>query len=243
MNHNIVSKENQKTEAALVHDLVLAHRLVAALGLDDLTYTHISVRSKLNPDHYYIARLGPLFSQVTTEDIVQMDLAGRMIDGPAECNLTGQNFHSALYRHRPDVGAVLHIHAPNIIAVSTVEGGLQPYSQFSLVFYERLGYLPYEGLALEDQGCLSRDPAHVALLMPHHGAITLGKTLHEALFYALFLERSAEVQLKIMASGGKRLCLDPAVCRKTRDDMVAFEPDLGKRDWDALVLKYARAQT
>jgi ribulose-5-phosphate 4-epimerase/fuculose-1-phosphate aldolase len=233
----LMCEASEWAELALVQDLVQAHRLVAMLGLDDLTYTHISVRSKCNPDRYYIARLGPLFSQVAEEDIVQMDISGKMIAGPAECNLTGQNFHGALYRHRPDVGAALHTHTPNVIAVASLEGGLQACSQFSMIFYERVGYFPYDGLALADQGCLSQDPTHMALLMAHHGAITVGKTLHEALFYTLFLERAAEVQLKIMGSGGKPLLLDPEVCRKARDQMIDFEPDLGRRDWDALVLR------
>ena len=225
-----------RDEVDLIQELVQAHHLVALLGLDDLTYTHISMRSRVNPDHYYIARLGPLFSQVGVEDIVKMHLDGSFLEGPAECNLTGQNFHSALYRDRPDIHAAIHTHTANVIAVASLEGGLGVYSQFSMIFYERVGYLPYDGLALEAQGALSQAP-QVAVLMDNHGAITMGKTIQEALFYTLFLERAAEVQLKIMASGAKPILPQLEVCGKARDQMIAFEPDLGRRDWNALILK------
>ncbi len=224
-------------EPELVQSLVAAHHLVAMLGLDDLTYTHISVRSRINHECYYIARLGPLFSQVKSEDIIKLSLEGKFISGPYSCNITGQNLYGALYRDRPDVHAALHTHTPDVIAVASLEGGLANYSQFSMVFYERVGYFPYDGLALEKQGVLSNSAQQVALLMESHGAITMGKTLHEALFYALFLEKAAQVQLKMMATGIKPIIPSPEVSRRARDQMIAFEPDLGRRDWEALLMR------
>src|SRR5437016_4623617 len=58
-------------EQALVEELVLANRILASkeLGVLD-SYGHISVRSKANPNHYYIARwVAPAL--VTLNDIIE----------------------------------------------------------------------------------------------------------------------------------------------------------------------------
>lgn len=221
-------------EKELVEDLVIAYRLIALLGLDDLTYTHISVRSQENPRHYYMSRLGPLFSQVTSQDIVRMNDEGVLVEGRASCNVTGHNFHSALYRECPWIHAAFHLHTPHGVAVASQPEGLRPYSQWSYMFYERIGTLAYDGLALDFQKGLLKNENQVLILMENHGVLTLGKTLQEAFLYALFFEKAAQTQLLLMSASLTPKEPSPRICRKARDQMISFESDLGRRDWEAL---------
>lgn len=228
------------SEFHIRENLALAHQLTAFIGLDDLTYTHITARSVRQPDTYYIARLGVLFEEVTADDILHINASGEVIEGEGVFNITGHYIHQEIYAKNPHINAVIHTHTPNTIAVATLKAGLLPWSQFSFLFYENIGTTVYDALALGAQKTLVADLGNYpALLMQNHGAVTVGKTLHEAFFYMMFLEKAADVQLKLMAAGGDVHAVAPETCRQARDQMIQFEPDLGRRDWDALARKLA----
>lgn len=53
------------------------------------------------------------------------------------------------------------------------------------------------------------------LLAANHGVIVATETIAEAFDYLYFLERSAEVQLKALASGKPLKLIDEAVCIET----------------------------
>src|SRR6266550_882064 len=68
-------------EQALLEELVLANRMLAReLAILDIQ-GHATVRSKINPNHYYIARfLSP--GGLTTSDIIENDLDSKPVGGP-----------------------------------------------------------------------------------------------------------------------------------------------------------------
>ena len=113
-----------------------------------------------------------------------------------------------------------------------------PISQWALHLYEGVAYHAYDSLALnENQGDrLIRDLGNkFAMLMRNHGALTCGRTIHEALFYAYHLEKACQAQCLALASGAKLVLPPKEVCEKSVHDLLTFEKDLGKRDWDAWV--------
>src|ERR1700676_3162559 len=63
-----------RPEQALIDDLVLANRMLASqeLGFVD-AYGHVSVRSRINPGHFFVSRyVSP--GIVTANDIIENDL-------------------------------------------------------------------------------------------------------------------------------------------------------------------------
>ena len=224
-------------DTQVIEELALTHRIIAHLGLDDLTYTHITMRSIDHPGHYYIGRLGPLFSQITSSDIVLIQPDGQIANNlcGVTYNQTGHFVHNGIYESRPEIHAVIHTHTPNTIAIASMEGGLEFYSQFSYLFFENISVMAYDALALDECPQIPQSLGkNAALLMENHGAITVGKTIYEALFFTMFLEKAAQVQLKIMAAQGKPIRVSKNVCEIARDQMLNFEECLGKRDWLAL---------
>ena len=81
-------------------------------------FGHVSVRHDQNPDWFLIATaLAP--ELVTAGDLVVMDLDGAVVDsrGKASPVLYSERFiHAEIYRVRPDVHAVVHHHAPSMVA-------------------------------------------------------------------------------------------------------------------------------
>jgi ribulose-5-phosphate 4-epimerase/fuculose-1-phosphate aldolase len=220
-------------------DLAYAYRILAHLKLDDHTYTHLSIRTQ-DPNFFYIYPFGYRFEEVTANSLLTVSQSGEVVEGQeSHLNQTGYVIHGSLYRDRPDIEAIFHIHTPSIVAVSALADGLLPLSQWALHFYGRVGYHDYDSLTLDasSQGSqIARDlNGNFVLLMRHHGALTCGRTLQEALFYTYHLEKACQTQCLTLAMNRPLLTLSPETCERAVHDLLSFEKDLGARDWAAWV--------
>ena len=114
--------------------LAAAYRILAMLKMDDLTYTHLSVRHP-GEEVYYIYPFGLLFEEVTASSLLCVSLDGQVIEGSeSDYNRTGYVIHGSIYKSRPDVNSIFHFHTTAGVAVSAMNCGLLPLSQFSLHF-------------------------------------------------------------------------------------------------------------
>lgn len=220
------------------YNLAVAYQALAKLNLDDLTYTHLSAR-KPGEDAYYIYPFGLLFDEVTPENLIKVSLRGEILEGyEVQYNKTGYVIHGSIYRNRPDINAIFHIHTPEITAVSAMQKGLQPISQWALHFYNKVAYHDYNSLTLseiEHEKNLVRDLGDkYVMLLKHHGSITAGRTIHEAFFYTHHLQKACETQCLALQSGAELHQIPQEICEKTVEDLLSFEPDLGLRDWQAI---------
>ena len=215
-------------------DLCLAYHILAHLGLDDHTYTHLSARVP-GEETFLIYPFGLRFEEAQPQSLLRVSFDGEVLEGREhQYNKTGYVIHSAVYNARPDAVAAFHIHTPAIVAVSTTKAGLEPLSQWALHFYDQVNYHDYDALALSDaQGdAMAHDLGQKnILLMRHHGALTVGKTLAEALFYIYHLEMACKTQVMARSMNLPLCKLSSEVCQKSVDVLLNFEKDLGHRDW------------
>jgi ribulose-5-phosphate 4-epimerase/fuculose-1-phosphate aldolase len=230
---NTAGMSPQAVEAKTRHDLASLYRLVAHFRMTDLIDTHISARIPGTPDHFLINRYGVMFHEMRPQDLVKVDLEGRVLDdqsaGPLRVNAAGFTIHSAVHMARHDLACVIHTHTADGIAVSCQADGLLPISQHALKFYDRLGYHDYEGIALdleERERLVASLGHHRVMILRNHGLLAAGRTIAEAFVNIYFLERACQAQVKAM-SGGARLTLPSrAVCERTgrqfdRDESLA----------------------
>lgn len=234
------------SETLLRQQLAATYRILASLGLDDLTYTHLSARIP-GANTFFIYPLGLLFEEVTASSLLKVTLNGEVLEGSeAQYNRTGYVIHGTIYQQRPDINAIFHLHTEAGVAVSALECGLLPLSQFALHFYNRHSYHAYDALALEfarhGQGIVHDLGLHKAMFLRNHGTLTAGATIQEAFFYANYLERACRVQCTALSCHQKIVIPAPEVCEQAAQDMRNFEPDLGQRDWLALLRKLERQQ-
>lgn len=226
------------TESDIRYNLAVAYQALAKLQMDDLTYTHLSARIP-GENAYYIYPFGLLFKEVTPENLIKVSLDGVILEGfEAQYNKTGYVIHGSIYRHRPDINAVFHLHTPEMVAVSSMVGGLRPISQWALHFYNKIAYHEYNSLALsaeEHEQNLVRDLADkYVMLCKHHGSITTGRTIHEAFYYTHHLQQACKTQCLVSYSGVKVHEIAHQICEKSVGDLLSFESDLGLRDWQAI---------
>lgn len=228
---------------SLREDLAYAYRIIADMGLDDSTYAHISVR--VDQAHFLIMPFGLLFEEVTPECLLLVNLQGEIIEGSEQhYNKTGYAIHGTIYSGRPDISAVYHLHTSASIAVGASAKGLLPISQWALHFYEQVAYGTYDSLIVDEdtQGkkLLAELGDKKVMLMRNHGLLTCGQTLHEALFYIHHLENACRVQAFSQVPDGGWVLPPHEVCQQSCKDLLSFEKDLGKRDWDAYVRRMVR---
>ena len=102
--------------------------------------------------------------------------------------------HTACYASREDVGAVIHVHSPYLVAAAGKTDLLESLSyEFDCVLGENVPVIGYiqpgsEGLAREVGEKMKHGAG--AVLMKRHGATSVGKTLKEAYVRILALERA-----------------------------------------------------
>lgn len=236
----VYNLESATAAECLKETLARCYYILAKKGLDDRTYTHLSARLP-GEEAYYIYPLGLLFSEVTPRKLIKVDFDGNILEGNENIfNETGYVIHSSVYKARPDINAVFHLHTTAGVAVSSMKQGLLPLSQFAFHFYDRLSYHGYDALNLDtkNQGLsLAKDLGHhnKALMLENHGTMTCGQTQEETLFYMLFLEEACKVQIAALSAGIENLSFPPkSVCEQAYKDMTAFEKgNIGKRDFEA----------
>lgn len=239
-------ENSQKLIEASKQNLVEAFHIFAMLEMDDLTYTHISIRHPLYKGRYFINPLGPLFEEIEKDHILEVDFNGTIIgEKKHNYNPTGECIHHTIYKARPDVNAIMHLHTEDGVAVSSLECGLLPLSQFALHFNNLIGYHDYNGLIL-DEDCgeaLIQDlKQNKAMILRNHGLLTLGSTIQETFFYMYYLNQSCKTQVKALSMNQTLKLPEKKIIEKAQNQMRNFEENLGQRDWNALVRKLNRTQ-
>ncbi len=229
------------TNQEIKQNLVYAYQILANLGMDDHTYTHLSARST-ELDQYYIYPFGLRFEEVKVDNLLKVNLAGEIIEGSEyQYNKTGYIIHGNIYSKREDINSIFHLHTPASVAVSAIKEGLLPISQWALHFYQKVAYHAYNSLALE-HGLHGKDLVQdlgqfKVMLLRHHGMITCGGTIMEAMFYAYHLEMACKTQCLLGQTSQELIFPPEEICKKAVKDLLSFEENLGERDWHAWVRK------
>src|SRR3972149_10823666 len=102
-----------KTASEAIRDVVLANRILSHEGIFDYL-GHVSVRNPENPKTFFISRaLAP--EQVTKNDILEVDLEGKVLTKTARQPYSERIIHGAIYKVRPEVNSVVHAHPMPIV--------------------------------------------------------------------------------------------------------------------------------
>ena len=169
-------------------------------------------------------------SQLTVDDICTIDFDGELIAGngkpPLEFHL-----HAGIYKARPDVRAVVHVH-PNWSTILTTAGApyLPVYAQGSLVYplpvLDSPNSINNTEMAKQLTDVLDDRPA---ALMKAHGAVTTGKSIVDAFVLMTYIEDNAYRQYMAQQIGKPYSFSveELALCREK-----LWNDPLFKRTWD-----------
>src|SRR6266851_4240439 len=110
--------------SALVRDLVVANRILARENVVD-AYGHVSVRHPDNPHRFLLATsVAP--EMVEEDHIVEFSLDCMPVRDDGRPLYHERFIHGGIYETRPDVQAVVHAHAEDVLPFSITPTPLRP---------------------------------------------------------------------------------------------------------------------
>ncbi len=188
--------------------LINGGRVLVDEGQGDYVWGHISARLSDNPNRF-LMKPGCLgLEELTQDNIITVDIEGEKIAGdwPRHNEVY---IHSEIMRARPDVMAVLHTHPEHAIAFSSLGKPLQAMSNDGTMFSAGVPVFSETTDLITDQP-RGKSVAKVlgkgnAMILRNHGIVTAGRSVEEAVFLAIKLERACRIQLLAENAGGPKL--------------------------------------
>lgn len=238
-----------ETEWAARVDLAACYRLVELYGMADMMANHISARVPGEDNAFLINPYGMLYEEITASSLIKVDLDGTILAKPDfgaleyGINKAGYVLHSAIHAARHEIACVIHTHTWANMAVAALDCGLLPMTQTAMRFL-KIGYHDYQGVVLDDaeRASLVRDlGAGEALILRHHGAVTVGRTVGEAFNWMHRLELACRSQLAAQATGRALVAVPPPVLEATWNNYQrGTRRPYGLLEWPALLRKLDR---
>jgi len=181
----VATVDRLRAEVAALHGELTRYELVI------WTAGNVSARVP-GADLMVIKPSGVSYDELSAASMVMCDLDGNLVEGDRSPS-SDTAAHAYVYRHRPDVGGVVHTHStyatawasrgepiPCVLTMIADEfGGDIPVGPFALIGDDSIGRGIVETLAG------SRSPA---VLMQNHGPFTVGKDARSAVKAAVMLE-------------------------------------------------------
>ena len=187
--------------------LAAGFRLFSKFGFDEGVAGHITARDPEFTDTFWVNPFGVHFSQVSVSNLIRCDHDGHVVEGRHPVNTAAFVIHSRVHGARPDVVGAAHSHSTYGRALSTLGCGLAPLTQDACAFYgDHAVYDDFGGVVVDlDEGTrIARALGpHKAAILANHGLLTVGKTVDEAVWWFITMERSCQVQLIAEAAAAR----------------------------------------
>lgn len=193
-------------------------------GLEMLRYNLVSltggnVSVRLEDGTFLVTPSAMLYEQMEADDIVRVDGEKNILEGRRR---PSSDMDALLYifRHKPEINAVIHTHQPYATAVGLVDDCLP--ACLTTIIDTAHGHVPVtpftvssdEGMGIQTiQYCGNSN----AVILGNHGVIAMGESLFEALETAVYLEEGAKTYLAAKAAGSIRHLTEEQIAQEDED--------------------------
>jgi ribulose-5-phosphate 4-epimerase/fuculose-1-phosphate aldolase len=206
-------------------EFVLACRILLNEGVSEAAF-NVSVR--LSGNRW-------MTMPVTSPTLVTVD---NLKVAPIDSGPTHWAAHPAIYKARPDVNAVVHVHPPYAIAFGVLGEEFRPIHHYGTPFLGKV--------ALDDSPGQTENPERAAvlaqklgsgrlLLQRAHGTIAVGKDLREAVLLTLYFEEACRIYAIARQMGTPAKYLTPEQCEKISGQILKQRSQ--DKGWDHYVDK------
>ena len=187
--------ENEKKEILKTALQLKEYRLIALSG------GNVSLRTKKG--HILVTPSGMIYEYMVPEDILVLDPDGKIIEGARKVSVDTEAILYIL-KNMQKVNAVIHTHQVYASAVGLVED-LLPAAVTTLpnACLGPVNVAPYSSAASLEMGISAVKYINNkrAVILKNHGVVTVGTTLKEALYAAVYLEDAAKTYIMAKAIG------------------------------------------
>lgn len=199
---------NQLTTPHIGHDtqvlalkkrLAKVHRIITAGGLWPITKGHVSCRV---PGADRVLILGHIHAEgrnladTDVDDIVTIDTEGNFIEGRIEA-VDERYAHTAVYKARPDVNAVVHAHPTMATAFGIAGVNILPVGNRGAIFAPEVPILAFDKqIDTPERGdMVARAIGRgCAVVLKNHGVVVASDTIENVCISLFALEETARLQ-------------------------------------------------
>ncbi len=179
-------------------------RVLGAADQGDFIWGHVSLRDADGRGTWMKAATWG-FEEVGPDRVILIDDDGEVLDGDGRRHIEFP-IHTEILAARPDVGSVVHTHAPHAVALAATGALLRPISHEGTLFVppdiarftETGDLIMTRALGRSVAACIGD---RNALLLVNHGIVTVGVDVARSVMTALLLDRACAMQLRAMAAG------------------------------------------
>ena len=178
-----------------VNDIVTACRALAARGCDTGIGGHVSIRDPKRRE-FWINSFDRTLGEMTPDDVVKLDHDGNNVLNDRFVSL-GWEFHAGIYDQRSDVNVIVHTHGFWVTALASLARPLKMRHNLCTLFYESQAMSPDDSFE-----AIGRAIGQAStIIIPWHGAITVGSSIGRAAALHATLEDMAKLDVTLDASG------------------------------------------
>ncbi len=205
MEYGGVAGAGRVTEHELRREMVRIGRLMWERGYVAATDGNLSAR--LGSNRLLVTPSGLSKGFLSADDLVVVRLDGEPLAGYRGRGRRPSSeiaMHLAVYEQRPEVGAVIHAHPPLAVAFSIAGVSLARCVLPEVVV--TLGAIPTTGYATPGtkevpESIKQAIAGYDAIILAHHGSLTVGDTLWEAYLRLEKVEHTAQITLAAQQLG------------------------------------------
>ncbi len=193
-------------------EIVLYGAMMAKKGFVAATDGNLSARLPGN-DGFLTTPTGVSKGELAPDSLSRLAKDGSVVSGYPSSEWP---MHMAIYRERPDVGAVVHAHPPFATALACANVAMdQPFLSEVVMSLGQVPLVPFEMPSTEklaNQVATAISGRNGALLA-NHGAVTVGPDVRTAYYRMETLEQAATIFLYAKLLGGGRILPEEAVSK------------------------------
>lgn len=188
----------------LKNDLVLACKIIVNQQLDSGPFGNVSVRMP-SQDQFLINPAGRVFEQLELDDILCVDLNGKVMEGKQAAPHPGEFIHREIYRLRHDIQAIVHTHSEHTVLMSLLDQSIEPFTQLGASIFGDQGiYHGFTGPVRTSEEGLAIAKAlgnKSIVIAKNHGLFTTGPTLSSALWDMIIANQASKIHIKAKQMG------------------------------------------
>jgi L-fuculose-phosphate aldolase len=212
------------TDNLIGNIIAVCHRL-AEKNLVSATDGNVSARTPSGT--FFATRSSVSKGDVEENDIVEVNADGRVVAGNGSPS-SELKMHLFIYKHRPNVHAVVHAHPPCATAFAVAGQSLEkPVFPEVLVTLGSIPLAPY-GTPSTDELPETLRPFvenHNAILLANHGVVTYGDSLQQAYWAMEKVEHAAKITIYARLLGGERVLTGGQIQQLARIGKEQFGKD------------------
>ncbi len=204
------------SEKELQIEVAMCVRMLEYLGLIDFS-GHVSCRIP-GTDSMFINSWGASRHRLGPSDIVKSDMNGKPLE--AGVILPSEKFiHTSVYKFRPDINAVAHLHPPVTTALSAAGKEYVPVMHHGAIFHAGVSVHDDCGhvntVEKGDAIAASLGPRR-AVIMRGHGAVVAAESVMGVFFGSVYLEDNAKKLADVYKMGAKPVVLREDELRESK---------------------------